>query len=203
KVISNRMQYEGLKFEVFHANQLGGIHQRSTEDAGLILTHLIKAGWAKGLRTSVVAFDIVQFFPSLNHNMMIEILRRQGFAPELVNFFASYLVGRFTAYRWNDFLSDLMAASLGVRQGSAMSPILSALYLAPVMKIFFTCAPNLEVDLLSYVDDGTIIAQGKTWDDTSARLRRAYHILHDLFGSFGLVVEHSKSEVFHFSRKHG
>jgi len=48
-----------------HANQLGGIRQRSTEDAGLFLTHLVKAGWVKGLKTSVDRFDIAQFFPSL------------------------------------------------------------------------------------------------------------------------------------------
>jgi hypothetical protein len=45
------------------------------EDAGVFLTHLIHAGWMKGLKTSMVAFDIMQFFPLLNHTLLINILK--------------------------------------------------------------------------------------------------------------------------------
>ena len=62
------------KLDIFHPNQLGGIQQRSTEDAGLILTHIIKSGWCKGLKTSVLAFDIAQFFPSINHKLLVRVL---------------------------------------------------------------------------------------------------------------------------------
>jgi hypothetical protein len=71
KIISTWLQFDSVKFGVFHSNQLGGIQQRSTEDAGLFLTHLVKAGWAQGLKMSVVAFDIAQFFPLLNHEMLM------------------------------------------------------------------------------------------------------------------------------------
>ena len=58
KMIARRLQFDTVKHSVLHPNQLGGIAQRSTEDAGLFLTHLVRSGWAKGLKTSVVAFDI-------------------------------------------------------------------------------------------------------------------------------------------------
>jgi hypothetical protein len=67
KMISTRLQFDSVKFGVFHSNQLGGIWQQSTKDAGLFLTHLVKAGWVQSLKTSVVAFDIAQFFPLFNH----------------------------------------------------------------------------------------------------------------------------------------
>ncbi|CAA7269045.1 unnamed protein product [Cyclocybe aegerita] len=41
KMIANRIQFDAVKHDIFHPNQLGGIRQRSTEDAGLILTHLV------------------------------------------------------------------------------------------------------------------------------------------------------------------
>jgi retron-type reverse transcriptase len=75
KCVSNRIQFDCVKHGVFQSNQFGGIMQRSTKDAGLYLTHLVKAGWARGLKTSVIAFDIAQFFPSLNHDMLMAILR--------------------------------------------------------------------------------------------------------------------------------
>ncbi|CAA7271383.1 unnamed protein product [Cyclocybe aegerita] len=98
KMIANRIQFDAVKHDIFHPNQLGGICQRSTEDAGLILTHLVRAGWVKGLQTSTLAFDIAQFFPSINHEMFMAVLRKQGFSPVLVEFFASYLIGRSTFY---------------------------------------------------------------------------------------------------------
>ena len=48
KVISKCIQFDASKLDIFHPNQLGGIQQRSTEDAGLILTHIIKQDGVKG-----------------------------------------------------------------------------------------------------------------------------------------------------------
>jgi hypothetical protein len=72
--------------------------QWSTKDASLYLTHLVKASWARGLKTSMIAFDIMQFFPSLNHGMLMAILRRTGFPEKVIQFFSSYLVNRETSY---------------------------------------------------------------------------------------------------------
>jgi len=44
KMIAKRLQFEAVKLNIVHPNQLGGITQRSTEDAGLFLTHVIQAG---------------------------------------------------------------------------------------------------------------------------------------------------------------
>jgi len=93
KMLSHCLQYEGVQFGTFQPNQFGGISQRSTEDVGVFLTHLIRAGWAKKLKTSVVAFDIVQFFPSLNHEILMDIIAKAGFPPVVGNFFHSYLTG--------------------------------------------------------------------------------------------------------------
>ena len=58
KMIARRLQFDAVKHSVLYLNQLSDIAQRSTEDAGLFLTHLVCSGWAKGLKTSVIAFDI-------------------------------------------------------------------------------------------------------------------------------------------------
>ncbi|CAA7270660.1 unnamed protein product [Cyclocybe aegerita] len=199
KMIANRIQFDAVKHDIFHPNQLGGIRQRSTEDAGLILTHLMRAGWVKGLQTSALAFDIAQFFPSINHGMFMAVLRKQGFSPVLVEFFASYLVGCSTVYCWNTFQSDSRSADVGVRQGSALSPVISGLFIAPVMKLFYIKAEPLNTTLLSFVDDGTILAQSKQLNDNNVGLRKAYKIIYLLFVAFALVLEHDKTELFHFS----
>ncbi|KAJ3483598.1 hypothetical protein NLJ89_g12048 [Agrocybe chaxingu] len=157
-MLANRIQFDAVKHDIFHPNQLGGIRQRSTEDAGLILTHLVRAGWVKGLQTSALAFDIAQFFPSINHDMFMAVLCKQGFPPLLVNFFADYLVGRSTVYCWNSFQSTPWPMDVGVGQGSALSPVISGLFIAPVMKLYYIKAALLQTMLLSFVDNGTILA---------------------------------------------
>jgi hypothetical protein len=100
------------------------------------------------------------------------------------------------------FVSEPHRADVGVGQGSALSPVLSALYIALLMKLYDREAEHLGGTLLSYVDDGTIIAQAPDWDANCRTLKEAYGIIFRLFERFALVLEHDKSELFHFSRKH-
>jgi hypothetical protein len=97
-------------------------------------------------------------------------------------------------------LSPEFPSSVGVGQGSALSPILLALCLAPLLKEF-ECRVCVAV-LISYVDNGTIIVQSDTWDKNLVKLKTAYKMVFELTQSMGLVLEHSKSEGFHFSQKH-
>ena len=188
KMISNRLQYDMIKYDLVLPNQFGGVRQRSTEDD---LTHLVCAGWAKGVKTSVVAFDIAQFFPSINHKMLLAILCIQGFSPLLLKFFKSYLVEWFTIYKWNDFLLQPMQADTGVGQGSALSPVLLALFVAPVMRLYIIRAEQqgLKTTLLLYVDDGTVAAQSKSLHLNNDTLQKAYVILFTLFTAVGLVLD--------------
>ncbi|RXW13928.1 hypothetical protein EST38_g11928 [Candolleomyces aberdarensis] len=200
KMISNRFQHDMIKYDLVDANQMGGVRQRSTEDAGLFLTHLVRSGWAKGLQTSVVAFDVAQFFPSINHQFLLAVLKKQGFNSKVTAFFGSYLVDRFTSYAWNRDTSDPRRADVGVGQGSALSPVLSALVIAPVMQLFKLRSVGLACTLISYVDDGDIIVQSPEIENNCVMLHHAYRIVFDLFTRSGLALEHDKTELFHFTR---
>jgi hypothetical protein len=127
KMLARRLQFDGIAHDVFHPNQFGGIAQRSTEDAGVYLTHLVCAGWAKGL----VMSDVKCLAPVLK------------------------LLGRSVIGRW--------------------------------------------VDLMSYVDDGTFIVSSWKVEDNLPLLKEAYGFVHNAFSSLGLILEHNKSKVFHFS----
>jgi hypothetical protein len=135
--------------------------------------------------------------------MLMAVLARQGFPDHVWKFFTSYLVRRGTRYLWNSFSSDRRSADVGMGQGSALSPVLSALYLAPVIKLFESQVAHLNCNVLSYVDDGTLIVQAKDWGSNLNCLREVYRIVFNLFEHFGLVLEHDKSKLFHFTRKCG
>ena len=57
-MIARQLQFDAVKYGILHPNQLGGVAQWFTEDSSVFLTYLVRAGWAKGLKTSIIAFDI-------------------------------------------------------------------------------------------------------------------------------------------------
>ncbi|CAA7270631.1 unnamed protein product [Cyclocybe aegerita] len=125
KMIANRIQFDAVRHDILH-HQLGSICQRSTEDAGLILTHLISS--------------------------------------------------LLSTMKW--------------------------LFIALVMKLFYIKAAPLNMTLLSFVDDGTILAQSKHLNDNNVGLCKAYKIIYLLFIAFALILEHDKTELFHFLHCH-
>ena len=205
KVIAERLQFTVACNDFIHPSQLGGLKFKSTTDAGVALTHIVWSGWSKKKSSSTLAFDISQFFLSLNHNLLTHILDKADFDPKVTSFFANYLVSRRTKYIWNKFFSPYFDVNVGVGQGSALSPILSSLYLSPFLYILENRLKSLRilVSILSFVDDGLIIAQNKSLDISNSHLFCSYNVFTKLLDSFRLVIEHSKTEIFHFSWSQG
>ena len=135
KVITERLQFTVTSNDFIHPSQRGELKFKSTMDAGIVLTHIVHSEWVKGKSTSSLAFNISQFFLSLNHKLLTLIIEKVGLDPKVTSFFANYLVKRKTSYVWNDFSSPSFEVNVGVGQGSALSSILSALYLTPFLYI--------------------------------------------------------------------
>ena len=67
KMIDEHFQFHTISNCFIHPSQLGGLKSRSTIDVEVALTYIIYSGWVKNLTMSTLAFDIAQFFLSLNH----------------------------------------------------------------------------------------------------------------------------------------
>ena len=66
--------------------QLEGLKQYSTTNARIALTYFICTGWVKNNITSTLAFDIAQFFLSLNHQLLLLIFDKARFNPKILLF---------------------------------------------------------------------------------------------------------------------
>ena len=120
KVISNHLQFHMSANSFLNPNQLGSIRQCSTTGTGTYFTHIIHAGWTKQCHTSVIAFDIAQFFPSLNHLFISLCLKKIGLNNSVVKFFDNYYSNRSTIYTCYGFTFPLFNSSVGVDQGSSL-----------------------------------------------------------------------------------
>jgi len=160
KVIANRLQFHVVKNDIIYPSQLDGLKFKSTSDAGVALTHVIWSEWVKNRTTSILAFDIAQFFPSLNHHLLTLSLEKAGLDLKVNSFFVDFLVQRKTNYLWNEFSSPTYEVNVGVGQGSVPLPILSALYLSPLLYILekHLKTLNIPVSLISFVNDSLFIS---------------------------------------------
>jgi len=93
----------------------------------------------------------------LNHQLFPNILDKAGFDSKISHFFSDFLSNRQTQYVWNHFVSSYFEANIDVGQDSALSPILPALYIAPILHIF----KNLT---LSFIDNRLLISQEKSYE---------------------------------------
>jgi len=187
-VIGERLQFHIILNNFIHQSQLKELKFKSITDVGIALTHFICTGWIKNMSTSTLAFDITQFFPFLNHCLLSSILGKAGFKSKIINFFSNYLVNRKTNYSCNCFSSHLFDINVGVGQGLALSPILSALYLSLFFHILEKHLKNLNLKIftLSFVDDGLLITQSKSFQVSNACLFSSYNVASKLLSKFGL-----------------
>jgi len=141
----------------------------------------------------------------LNHQLLSLIIKKAGFNQHISFFFTDYLVNRKTNYSWNNFSSSTFNINIGVGQGSVLSPILSALYLSLFIYILENQLKNLKIptSFISFVNDSLFISQSNSIDISNSCLYCSYNVLTNLLEKFGLVVKHSKTEIFHFNRSHG
>ena len=121
---------------------------------------------------SILAFDITQFFPFLNHQLLPLIMNKVGLDHKILTFFKNYLVGRKTKYFWNNFISSFFCVNIGVGQGSALSPILSIHYLSPIFHSLENCLKILKIPIFTFL----LLTM-----DYSFLKTNLYHILMQIF----------------------
>ena len=114
KVIGERIQFYVVANNFIHPSQLGGLKFKSTIDMEVALIHIIWSDWTKNCMTSTLAFDILQFFPSLNHQLLTWIIHKAGLDTQVIRFFSNYLIERKTNYLWNNFSFLVFNINIGI-----------------------------------------------------------------------------------------
>jgi len=106
---------------------------------------------------------------------------------------------------WNSFSFFLFNINIGVGQELALSSILFALYISPILHIFEKCLKTLKIPnfFLSFVNNGLLITQNKSFSTSNSLLFCSYQIVSSLLDRFGFKLEYEKTKVFHFSRSNG
>lgn len=108
---------------------------------------------------ALILFDIQGFFDNLHVDCLAHLVTSLGFAPSLCQWVQSFLTNCQVTMSINRETSPEMVLNHRTPQGSPLSPLLSTIYLIPLLCLteewkFY--------GLLTYVDDRAIFATGPT-----------------------------------------
>lgn len=150
-------------------NHFGARRARSTEHALHYIVERIYSSWNKKKIASVLLLDVTGAFDNVSKDRLLHNLRTKQIDARIVTWIGSFFTGRSTT-RTNKHTTEKISISIGIPQGSPLSPILFLFYNAPLLE-------DLEivgsVSAAGFVDDVAILVEGKTCKENST-------VLHDL-----------------------
>ena len=139
--------------------------------------------------------DLAKAFDSVEHNTLLQRLSSIGLSPSCCDWFASYLTNRVQQVKSGNTISDPLAISKGVPQGSILGPTLFSIYINEVAKE----AGNSRIHL--YADDTILYAVGPSIASAAATLQESLNNVEKAFHSLHLRLNTSKTKCMLFSRK--
>ena len=129
--------------------QHGFLPERSCTTQMLNYIDRLALGLNSKNKTDVIYFDFAKAFDSVNHDVMLDKLKKQyninGF---LLRFIREYLRGRKQQVVVDGKLSDISSVASGVPQGSILGPLLFVLFINDIIDEL-----NIDTHALLYADD--------------------------------------------------
>jgi len=195
KVVAKRLLFNADKHSLLPTTQFGTRAFSCTIDAGLTLLHDVQTHLKKGDCCAALLFDIKGFFDHVHRKRMTHTLQNLGFPKSITGWVDSFLTDWRVTLSFNNAFGDEHTQPIGTPQGSPVSPILSALYTSPLLKLISEAQSST---LGMYVDDGIIFAYAKEWPEVNTQLRTRYIECQDWLYRSNLACEPDKTELIYF-----
>ena len=195
KIIASRVMFDASLHPILPPQQFGSREDHCTIDAALAVVHTAQSCRRTKLVCSLLLFDVQGFFDNINVERLIYLFALFGFPPELCAWLRSFLVDRQVHIQVNEFLSEPFSLSHGIPQGSPLSPILSAIYTAPLL---FSCQSTLGRSVYMYVDDGAIVTSGVTRRHAATLAAQGFKHVTGWLARNGLRIDPDKTEFIAF-----
>ena len=162
----------------------------STVTALVKITDDIRLGMENKQLTVLSLLDFSNAFNTVDHDILLAILRSLNISPTAVDWFRSYLSGRRQRVHIDDNFSQWRDISVGVPQGGVLSPLLFSIFINSIT-LSLSCSYHLYADDLQLYTQASLdelhLAIAQTNSDLSQITRWS--------DSFGLTVNPSKTQV--------
>ncbi|KAF4901311.1 RNA-directed DNA polymerase from mobile element jockey, partial [Colletotrichum viniferum] len=175
-----------------------------------LIVNTVLNGWCatttdKKWRTTLLGLDISGAFNHVNRQELIKVFAEKGIPLWALRFVWSFLSDQCTCVKLPGHTSAKFWVNVGIPQGSPLSPILFALFAAPILDILQRQNLGRSRILLglSYVDDTYIMVCTDDWEKNCRILEECHQKIVDWATPRGLRFDPAKYNVMHFRKPHG
>ena len=135
---------------------------------GVVMAQVQEA-WKRGVIAGALLMDVAAAFPSVARGCLLRKMRNAGVDECLVRWTGSFMQGRKVVMSV-DGQEGEMSVTTGLPQGSPVSPVLFALYIA---EIYQAVDQVDDCRGISFVDDVTWVVEGHNVDEVANKLDRS------------------------------
>jgi len=199
KIIAKCILLDAARFNLLPSTQFGSHDYHTASDAVLSMLHTAQTAIKSGNIAALLLFDIQGFFDNLHIDRLVHIFMLLGFQPSLCNWVRSFLTDRQITLTFNGEPLPEVILNHGTPQGSPMSPILSALYILPLLCITESWKFH---SLSTYVDDGAVLATGANHKSVLDKCADGFFLITNWLMRNGLKVDPDKTEFIVFQPPH-
>jgi Reverse transcriptase (RNA-dependent DNA polymerase) len=197
-IVASRISQTAEEQGLLPDGQMGNRANRSTELAIRLVVAQVYEAWRQKAAASLLQLDISAAFPTVNHIRLLATLREMGFPRWLVLWIKSWLQDRRTTLLFDGQSTPSIPVTVGIPQGSPLSPILFILYIASLYKMIKEKHPY--ISLVGFSDDTNLLAFGRDSKTTTRQLEQAWKTCLQWAATRGMAFGPEKSELIHFNK---
>lgn len=148
----------------------------------------------RGMVTVLIALDYSKAFDSINHELLLAILRFVGLGQSACALMSSFLRGRTQRVRSGESMSGIVNVVSGVPQGSILGPLLYNIYVSEMPKVVLHCKMHF------YADDTQIYFSfdPKCIRDAESKINGDLRAIETFCESHCLRLNHAKTAAMVF-----
>jgi Reverse transcriptase (RNA-dependent DNA polymerase) len=121
---------------------------------------------------SLLSLDVSKAFDRVSHVRLAHNLRKRRILESLVRWVEDFLSGRHTEVKVNDFVLLEAPVSVGIPQGSLISPILYLFYNADLLE---SCESlRLRTSIIGFIDDVNILMYSESIKQNCKKLAKIH-----------------------------
>lgn len=172
--------------------QFGFRRGHSTTHQAMRIKRFITSNKQRKRSTGLLLLDIEKAFDSVWHDGLVHKLIKMKFPTFLTRMLNAFVRDRKFAVQVNDASSNRFNIPAGLPQGSCISPILYALYIADLQT-----ESNVEIAL--YADDTGIYTAAKQSNTIINRLNESLHSIQQYFHKWKIKINANKTQAILFT----
>ena len=194
-IVSSRLTYIAEENNLLLSSQHGFRARRSTLDPVVELEYEIRKGIAENHVTVVVFFDLKAAYDSVDHKLLLNALAKLGLGGKLLTWIEDFLTNRKISTIVEDYISEALAITQGVPQGSGISCIIFILLLSTLPPTFHP------VKSKEFADDVCFSYTAQTIVQAETHMQIAIDMFVSWANNTGLTINVEKTKTMAFSNQ--